>query len=80
MEATLSEVFGPLLAWVFGIGIVLLVLGVVGILIDRAADFPPAGRAGRYVARVGLGFILFTILFYFVVIGYLDSIFDAKAP
>lgn len=67
------DVFGPWLPWLFGVGTILL---VGGLLAKEMAPGPSAQKLGRGAANVGWRLILLAIVAY-LLIWALGAIFDS---
>ncbi len=67
------DVFGPWLPWLFGVGAILL---VGGLLAKEMAPTSSAQKLGRGAANVGWRLILLAIVAYLLIVG-LGAVFDS---
>ena len=69
-------IFGPWLPWLFGMGTVLLVGGLVATQLAAATDFPAVRALGRGAANVGWRMMLAAVAIY-ILVRVLEGIFQS---
>lgn len=75
MDASLMELFGPWLRWLFGIGLILLVGGIAAIQTAPVFEAPAARKIGRLASGLGMRMVLAAVACYFL-IWALTNIFE----
>jgi hypothetical protein len=68
MSTGVMGIFGPWLLWLFGVGTVLLVSGLVAMQLAAAADFPVVRGLGRGAINVGWRMMLAAAAIYVLVL------------
>ena len=76
MSNELMSIFGPWLPWLFGVGTVLLVSGLLATLLAAAADFTAVCGFGRGAINVGWRMMLAAAAIY-VLVGVLEGLFQS---